>query len=531
MIHYETAASDLPLSTTSVTERVFEGLTPRLDDVVLIDGVDGRKFTAGDVIDHVKRLAGGLRAAGHVPQKPVALMAPNSPEYCIIFHAIAWAGGTITTLNPTYTAHEIRHQLRDSGAGLLITVPATLAVAKEALKELPEVQICVIGHADDYDSDDCQSLSELYGTAQEQQYPVDLDRHSVALPYSSGTTGLPKGVCLSHRSLSMNIDQTAKGAEFQAGETAAAFLPFFHIYGMTVLMNMHLACGGVLVTMPRFDLEVFLRICQDHRARRMWIVPPVALALAKHPLVDDYDLSALEQVFSGAAPMGNALSDAVASRFDCAMLQGYGMTELAPVSHITPLSTPRSGASGLAVPNTRCRIVSPETGADLPPGEEGELWIKGPQVMIGYLNNGQATKDTLTADGWLKTGDMAIIDADGYMFVVDRLKELIKYKGFQVAPAELEATLVAHPKIQDAAVIGQHDEEAGEIPVAFVVCQDPAPSQEDIQAYVGSQLSHYKQLHRVTFVETIPKSPSGKILRRLLRDGHGNETAPRSQAR
>jgi 4-coumarate--CoA ligase len=531
MIHYETAASDLPLSTTSVTERVFEGLTPRLDDVVLIDGVDGRQFTAGDVIDHVKRLAGGLRAAGHVPQKPVALMAPNSPEYCIIFHAIAWAGGTITTLNPTYTAHEIRHQLRDSGAGLLITVPATLAVAKEALKELPEVQICVIGSADDDDSGDCQSLAELYGTAQEQQYPVDLDRHSVALPYSSGTTGLPKGVCLSHRSLSMNIDQTAKGAEFQAGETAAAFLPFFHIYGMTVLMNMHLACGGVLVTMPRFDLEVFLRICQDHRARRMWIVPPVALALAKHPLVDDYDLSALEQVFSGAAPMGNALSDAVASRFDCAMLQGYGMTELAPVSHITPLSTPRSGASGLAVPNTRCRIVSPETGADLPPGEEGELWIKGPQVMIGYLNNEQATKDTLTSDGWLKTGDMAIIDADGYMFVVDRLKELIKYKGFQVAPAELEATLVAHPKIQDAAVIGQHDEEAGEIPVAFVVCQDPAPSQEDIQAYVGSQLSHYKQLHRVTFVETIPKSPSGKILRRLLRDGHGNETAPRSQAR
>ena len=531
MIHYETAASDLPLSTTSVTERVFEGLTPRLDDVVLIDGVDGRKFTAGDVIDHVKRLAGGLREAGHVPQKPVALMAPNSPEYCIIFHAIAWAGGTITTLNPTYTAHEIRHQLRDSGAGLLITVPATLAVAKEALKELPEVQICVIGNADDDDSDDCQSLAELYGTAQEQQYPVDLDRHSVALPYSSGTTGLPKGVCLSHRSLSMNIDQTAKGAEFQAGETAAAFLPFFHIYGMTVLMNMHLACGGVLVTMPRFDLEVFLRICQDHRARRMWIVPPVALALAKHPLVDDYDLSALEQVFSGAAPMGNALSDAVASRFDCAMLQGYGMTELAPVSHITPLSTPRSGASGLAVPNTRCRIVSPETGADLPPGEEGELWIKGPQVMIGYLNNEQATKDTLTSDGWLKTGDMAIIDADGYMFVVDRLKELIKYKGFQVAPAELEATLVAHPQIQDAAVIGQHDDEAGEIPVAFVVCQDPAPSQEEIQAYVGSQLSHYKQLHRVTFVETIPKSPSGKILRRLLRDGHGNETAPRSQAR
>ena len=513
MTHYETAASDLPLSTLSVTERVFEGLAPRLEEVVIIDGIDGRRFTAGDVIDHVKRLAGGLHAAGHVPQKPVALMAPNSPEYCIIFHAVAWAGGTITTLNPTYTAHEIRHQLRDSGAGLLITVPETLAVAKEALKELPDVQLCVIGGADS-----CQSLSELYGTAQEHQCSVDLDRHSVALPYSSGTTGLPKGVCLSHRNLSMNIDQTAQGAEFRAGETAAAFLPFFHIYGMTVMMNMHLACGGVLVTMPRFDLELFLRICQDHRARRMWIVPPVALALAKHPLVDAYDLSALEQVFSGAAPMGSALSDAVASRLNCAMLQGYGMTELAPVSHITPLSTPRSGASGLALPNTRCRIVSPETGEDLPPGEEGELWIKGPQVMIGYLNNETATRDTLTSDGWLKTGDVAIIDADGYMFIVDRLKELIKYKGFQVAPAELEACLVAHPQIQDAAVIGLPDEEAGEVPVAFVVCADPAPSPEEIQSYVGTQLSHYKQLHRVTFVEAIPKSPSGKILRRLLRD-------------
>ena len=513
MTHYETAASDLPLSTLSVTERVFEGLTSRPEDVVIIDGMDGRRFTAGDVIDHVKRLAGGLHAAGHVPQKPVALMAPNSPEYCIIFHAVAWAGGTITTLNPTYTAHEIRHQLRDSGAGLLITVPETLAVAKEALKELPEVQLCVIGGADS-----CQSLSELYGTAQEHQCPVDLDGHSVALPYSSGTTGLPKGVCLSHRNLSMNIDQTAQGAEFRAGETAAAFLPFFHIYGMTVMMNMHLACGGVLVTMPRFDLELFLRICQDHRARRMWIVPPVALALAKHPLVDAYDLSALEQVFSGAAPMGGALSDAVASRLNCAMLQGFGMTELAPVSHITPESNPRTGASGLAIPNTRCRIISPETGADLPPGEEGELWIKGPQVMIGYLNNEKATRETLTSDGWLKTGDVAVIDADGYMFIVDRLKELIKYKGFQVAPAELEATLVAHPQIQDAAVIGQPDEEAGEIPVAFVVCQDPAPGQEEIKSYIGSHLSHYKQLHGVTFVDAIPKSPSGKILRRLLRD-------------
>ena len=206
---------------------------------------------------------------------------------------------------------------------------------------------------------------------------------------------------------------------------------------MNVLMNVHLAAGGALVTMPRFDLELFLQISQDYKARRMWIVPPIALALAKHPLIDNYDLSSIEQVFSGAAPLGAELSDAVSKRLGCVSLQGYGMTELSPVSHVTPVAAPKSGASGLALPNTQCRIVDPESGADLPPGEEGELWVKGPQVMMGYLNSPQATADTITDDGWLKTGDISIIDSDGYMFVVDRLKELIKYKGFQVAPAEL----------------------------------------------------------------------------------------------
>jgi len=377
---------------------------------------------------------------------------------------------------------------------------------------LEGVQICVIGEVDGI-----SSLSKFYGAPLEQQVVVDLDRHSVVLPYSSGTTGLPKGVCLSHRNLVINVDQIATAAEFQQGETAAAFLPFFHIYGMTVMMNMHLACGGLLVTMPRFDLDLFLRLCQNHKSRRMWIVPPVALALAKHPLVDEFDLSQIDQVFSGAAPMGRELSDAVATRLNCEMLQGFGMTELSPVSHVTPISGPRSGSSGLAVPNTQCRIVNPETGEDITPGVEGELWIKGPQVMIGYLNNEKATQDTLTHDGWLKTGDVAIIDQDGYMFIVDRLKELIKFKGFQVAPAELEAILVAHPNIQDAAVIGKPDDEAGEVPVAFVITTDPAPNETQIKDYIASTLAHYKQIHKVHFVDDIPKSPSGKILRRLLR--------------
>lgn len=512
MIVYKSPAAELPISDLSVTERIFKGLEGRDADVVLVDGVDGRQFTGADFIAKVKRLAGGLTANGYGAGKTVALMAPNSPEYAIIFHAVAWAGGTITTLNPTYTASEVSHQLKDSGADVLITIPGFLDVAREGVAGAHEIEIVVIG-ADER----VRGLNMLFGEPIDAQVPIDLDRHAVVLPYSSGTTGLPKGVKLSHRNMVMNIDQTAVGAEFQTGETAAAFLPFFHIYGMNVLMNMHLACGGVLVTMPRFDLELFLRICQDHKSRRMWIVPPVALALAKHPMVDQFDLSSVDQIFSGAAPMGAELSDAVAARLNCEMLQGFGMTELSPVTHATPYSAPKAGASGLALPNTECRIVDPETGQDQPAGQEGELWVRGPQVMIGYLNNEKATRETLTDDGWLKTGDVALIDEDGYMFIVDRLKELIKYKGFQVAPAELEATLVSHSGVQDAAVIGQPDEEAGELPVAFVIAADPAPSEDELKAHVASTLAHYKQLHAVKFVDEIPKSPSGKILRRVLR--------------
>ncbi|WP_299949467.1 AMP-binding protein [uncultured Ruegeria sp.] len=513
MTIYRSRYPDLPDTHETVTQRVFRSLETRLSDTVVTDGTDGRALTAQALMDHIKRLAGGLVERGLSTGTTIAIMAANSPEYCIVFHGVAWAGGTITTLNPTYTASEVKHQITDSGASVLVVFADFLPTAKEAVADLPDVSLYVIGEAVGV-----APLSVLYGTALEEQVPVDLNTHNVVVPYSSGTTGLPKGVLLSHRNLVMNIDQTATGALFETGETAAAFLPFFHIYGMNVIMNMHLACGGAFVTMPRFDLELFLRISQDYKARRMWVVPPVALALAKHPMVDEFDLSSIDQVFSGAAPMGAELSDAVSDRLGCAMLQGFGMTELAPVSHATPVSEPRAGSSGLALPNTECRIVNPDTGEDLPAGEAGEMWIRGPQVMQAYLNNPEATKDTLTPDGWLKTGDVASIDADGFMFIVDRLKELIKFKGFQVAPAELEATMVAHSGVQEAAVIGEPDDEAGEVPVAFIVRATPDLTEEDVHAHMRTSLASYKQLHAIRFVDEIPKSPSGKILRRLLRD-------------
>lgn len=497
---------DIPLSDLSITQRIFAGLENRPDEVVLTDGPTGRTMTAAAFMDQVKRMAGGLTAAGFGAGHTVALMAPNIPEYCVIFHAVAWAGGTITTLNPTYTAHEVAHQINDARAEVLITIPDFMEIAQAGAGDTP---VIAIGSPE---------YAALIGDPITAQVPVDLDQHTVVLPYSSGTTGLPKGVMLSHRNMVINLDQSIIAADFRAGEITAAFLPFFHIYGMTVLMNIHLAGGGAIVTMPRFDLPLFLQISQDYKAKRMWVVPPVALALAKHPLVDNYDLSALEQVFIAAAPSGPELSNAISARLGCAALQGFGMTELSPVSHIVPGNAPRAGAAGITLPNTVCRIVDIETGHDLGPNEEGELWIKGPQVMQGYLNNAKATAETITDDGWLRTGDIAKIDADGYMFITDRLKELIKYKGFQVAPAELEATLVAMDGITDAAVIGIPDDEAGELPIAFIVAGDPAPDEAAIKAHLDTQLSHYKQVHQVHFVDAIPKSASGKILRRLLRD-------------
>ena len=302
-------------------------------------------------------------------------------------------------------------------------------------------------------------------------------------------------------------------------ETIMGVLPFFHIYGMQVIMNTTLAAGATVVTMPRFDLEQFLRLHQDHRITRSYVAPPIVVALAKHPMVDDFRLDALEQMFSGAAPLSAELAEEAAARLGCEVVQGYGMTEMSPVSHLTPRGGYVPGSVGVTTPNTETLIVDPATGDALGVGADGEVWVRGPQVMVGYLNNPEATASTLDADGWLHTGDIGHIDEHGHLHVVDRLKELIKYKGFQVAPAELEALLLTHPDVADAAVIGVPDEEAGELPVAFVVAKpDRNPTEAEVRAFVAGQVATYKQLQRVTFVDAVPKSASGKILRRVLRD-------------
>jgi len=286
-----------------------------------------------------------------------------------------------------------------------------------------------------------------------------------------------------------------------------------------VMMNGGLRTGATVVTLPRFDLEQFLRVHQDYLITRTFAAPPIVLALAKHPLVDKFDLSALKQVMSAAAPLKEDLAAACAERLNCEVVQGYGMTELSPASHLTPPGWFKPGSVGVTAPNTQTRIVDPVSGADLGPGEDGEICVRGPQVMKGYLNNPEATAATIDPDGWLHTGDLGHVDADGHLYVVDRLKELIKYKGFQVPPAELEAVLLRHPDVTDAAVVGLPDEEAGEIPAGYVTLRPGAsPSQEEIMQFVAEQVAGYKRIRRLEVVETIPKSASGKILRRVLRE-------------
>ncbi len=504
---------EVEIPDVTITDHVLRRAQALADRTAIRDTSGASSYTFAELSDAIYSLAGGLAARGIVPGKVVGLMAPNIPEYAVIFHGVAVAGAAVTTINPTYGPQEVRHQLQDAGASILFTVPMFAETAAAAIEGTDVDELVIIGDA----VPGSTAMADIFGDPI-AQVPVDLTSHTVVLPYSSGTTGLPKGVMLTHRNLVANIEQCQHAIRYQDNETALAALPFFHIYGMQVLMNGLLCNGVTAVTMPRFDMVEALQAVQDLKITRFFAVPPMVLGLANAPIVDDYDTSSIHQVFSGAAPLGAELAAQAASRLDCEVVQGYGMTELSPVSHCTAEGDFRPGTSGVTVSNTECRIVDPDTGEDQPVGGRGELWVRGPQVMTGYLNNPTATEETIDSDGWLHTGDIAIIDEHGHMSIVDRLKELIKYKGFQVAPAELEALLITHPKVADVAVIGIPDDEAGELPKAFVTA---APGEtvtlEEIQALVSDNLVSYKQVRALEVIDAIPKSASGKILRKDLR--------------
>ncbi len=510
------AAVEIP--EVSLHEFLFGDFGDRVDAPALVDGSSGAAITFGQLAGMVDKVAAALAERGIGKGDVVAIFAPNTPYYAAVFHGVLRAGGVVTTLNSLYTPNEVASQLRNSGATMLFTISLFLDRAQAATTaDGVRVQETIVldgaeGHT---------SLSDLLATtAAPPEVHVGPDDPAV-LPYSSGTTGQAKGVILTHRNLVANLAQIEPILGVTPETKILAVLPFFHIYGMTVMMNAGLHSRSTVVTMPKFDLVEFLRVISEHRVERVYIAPPVAVALAKHPMVDDYDLSCIDLIFSGAAPLDADLARAVAKRLGCEVIQGYGMTEMSPVSHAIPPGRTDIDVSsvGPCIANMECKLVDPETGAELGVGERGELWCRGPNVMVGYLNEPEATMATLDTEGWLHTGDVATVDADGNFTIVDRVKELIKYKGYQVPPAELEALLLTHDKIADAAVIGVRDAEGEEIPKAFVVRQASGAdlSEDDVMGFVAERIAPHKKVREVEFVESIPKSASGKILRKDLR--------------
>ncbi|HWF34855.1 MAG TPA: AMP-binding protein [Solirubrobacteraceae bacterium] len=484
----------------------------------LIDGPSGRTLSYGDLERSVRSFAAGLAARGFAKDDTFAIYMPNAPEYSVAFHGALAAGGRCTTANPLSTAAELGRQLADSRARMLLTAPPFLDVARDAAGQAGDPELFVLGKAEGQGE---ASYAELLGDPEAApEVRIDPWRDVAAIPYSSGTTGAMKGVMLSHRNLVANLVQAAGVHAFSAEDVVIAVLPFFHIYGLSVIMNQGLLSGATLVTMPRFELESFLDLLERHRVTRALVVPPIALALAKHPSVASRDLSALRHIGCGAAPLGAEIARAVQARIGCSVTQGYGMTEASPVTHLVgpAFTAEKPGSVGPPLPGTECRLVEPDTGVDVGSGGRGELWIRGPQVMLGYLGNPDATAAMLDEDGWLHTGDVAVVDEDGWFTIVDRVKELIKYKGFQVAPAELEALLITHPEVADCAVIGIPDDEAGELPKAFVVPVGDSLDPDAVTAFVAEHVAPHKRIRALEIVDAIPKSPSGKILRRLLRD-------------
>ena len=488
------------------------------DKPALVDGPTGRTLSYRQLAEAVRRVAAGLAARGFGKGDVLALSSPNLPEYAVAMYGAMAAGGVVTGASPLLTAGELAGQLADAGASVLVTVPPFLDTAREAADRAGVPEVLVFGEAEGA----IPFASLLTAGGAPPDVRIDPANDLAALPYSSGTTGLPKGVELTHANLVAQTRQVLAQMGLSEDDVVVGVAPFFHAIGQNIILPSSLRAGATLVTMPRFDLAGFLGLIQEHRATFSIVVPPIVLALAGHPMVADYDLSSLRLLGCGAAPLGADVEQRCADRLGCPVIQGFGMTEGTAALAIVPPDAPRPGSAGRLLPGTEARIVDP-AGGDLGPGRTGELWLRGPQVMRGYRNRPEAPAATLAPGGWLRTGDLCYVDADGYLFVVDRLKELIKYKGAQVAPAQLEALLCAHPAVADAAVVPRPDPEAGEVPVAHVATRSQVSAAE-LQAWVADRVAPFKRLRGVRFVGQVPRSPTGKLLRRLLVEAERADT-------
>jgi acyl-CoA synthetase (AMP-forming)/AMP-acid ligase II len=477
---------------TDVTAFVLRHAQRLADAPALIDGPSGRTLTYGALAAGVERVAGGLAARGFRPGDVLALHLPNLPEFPIALHAGLRAGAVVTAASPLYTVREVAHQLRGARPRLVVSVGPLAETARAAAAEAGGVEVLELGE-----------LLALAGPPPSGR--PDPRAPALLLP-SSGTTGLPKLVELTHRALVANLVQMQQPFPALERSRLLGLAPFFHSMGMQCVLHRGLDSGAAIVTLARFDLEATLQAMQDHRVDQALAAPPLVAAFARHPIVGRFDLSALTLLGSGGAPLDPELERAAAARLGCVVASGLGITEAGPLVSCPAFSDPervRAGTCGQLVPGTEAQVV------------DGELWIRSPSVFSGYRDNPEATAATLDADGWLHTGDLAELDADGFVTITGRLKELIKVSGFQVAPAELEAVLTSHPAVADACVAGVPDERTGERPKAWVVVSGPCDTRE-LYAYVEERVAPYKKLIAIEPIDELPRTMTGKLLRRVL---------------
>jgi acyl-CoA synthetase (AMP-forming)/AMP-acid ligase II len=508
---------------TTLHRMVLEAAARFDDRPALVDGPSGTVVGYRLLAERVQGVAAGLAARGFRQGDVLALWAPNLPQWAGVALGAMAAGGTVTGVNPAATERELTAQLADAGASVLVTVPHQVPVARAAAAAAGVRELVVLGEADG--ATPILDLLAAGGSPPDPNPPTDppLDPAAAVglLPYSSGTTGLPKGVLLTHANLVTSVRQVGSGLRISERDTLLAVAPFAHIMGFLVTLAVPLSAGATVVTMPRFDPGQLLELLERHRVTVLVGAPPLFRLLLHHPRAAAADLGTLELLVCGGAALAPATQEALAARLPGATVgQAWGMTETT-----VGLSMPDRAAGsvpgtvGRIMPNTELRVVDPDSGRDLGPGEWGELVARGPQVMAGYLGRPEATAAMLDPDGWLRTGDLGLVDSDGNVVIVDRLKELIKVRGHQVAPAELEALLATHPAVADAAVLGRDDPADGEVPVAVVVSRPGTePDPDELLAWVAERVAPHKRLRAVRLADAIPRTPSGKLLRRALAD-------------